>query len=45
MGGTDCRQNKEQDTRREAREYPLMFDSQGEHQRVAHQLSDAPVFG
>jgi hypothetical protein len=26
-------------------DYPLMFDSQGERQRVAHQLSDAPVFG
>ena len=45
MWGTDGRHNTGQDTLREAREYPLMFDSRGARQRVAHQLSDAPVCG
>ena len=43
--GRIARQNKGQDKLRETCEYQMIFDCQGERQRVAPQMSEALVFG
>src|SRR5215510_459624 len=45
MCRTDYRHNGGQEKLRETCAYPMIFDVQGEHQRVVHQMSDALVSG